>query len=126
MRSSSVVVDTSVFVDYFRGNSDNALAVLILKNSVLLSSVVKLELMAGVEKRQISVVETLCDSLETESGFPDIDLCNSLIKKARGSGLFGGIPDILIIATALENEISLFTYDQKMKRLAKKLGAKLF
>lgn len=120
-----VVVDTSVFIDYLNGDSDDTLAVLTLKNQVLLSPVVRLELIAGVRKTEIKTVERLCNALRPIQSFPLPAECEALLNRARGSGLFGGIPDLLIIADTLRHEAFLFSYDEKMKKLARKLNAKL-
>lgn len=119
-----VVVDTSVFIDYFRGDADDSLAVLTLKNRVLLSPIVRLELMAGVRKKELPVVQKFCNALRQIESFPPPTDCEGLLHQARGSGYFGGISDLLIIADAIRHQALLLTYDSKMKKLAKKLGAK--
>ncbi len=123
--SDLVVVDTSVFIDYLNGDSDDTLAVLTLKNRVLLSPVVRLELIAGVRKTERKIVEQLCNALRPISSFPPPSECEALLNRARGSGLFGGIPDLLIIADVIRHDAFLFSYDKKMKKLARKLNAKI-
>ena len=120
-----VVVDTSVFIQYLRGDSNDALAVLILKNRVLLSPVVRLELMAGVRKSEQKTIERLCNALRKVDAFAPPSECERLLNRARGTGLFGGIPDILIIADALRHRAMLFSYDLRMRKLGGRLGVKL-
>jgi predicted nucleic acid-binding protein len=114
-----------VFIDYLRGDADDAVAVLILKNRVLLSAVVRLELLAGVRKSELKMIERLCNALRQIEHFPSPLVCQQLLARARGSGLLGGIPDLLILADALKHKAPLFTYDQKMIKLARKLGVGL-
>ena len=124
--SRFVVADTSVFIDYLRGNSpDDSLAVLVLANRVLLSPIVRLELLAGVRKAEAPSLERLCNALRPIESFVTPPECERLLRKAKGSGLLGGIPDLLIIADTLRHQAALFTVDGAMKRLAKRLGAKL-
>lgn len=123
--SGLVVADTSVFIDYLRGEADDTLSVLILKNRVLLSPVVRLELLAGVRKKELKSIEKLCNALRPIKQFASPADCEKLLNRARGSGLFGGIPDLLIIADAINHNAHLFSCDEKMNALAKKLGAKL-
>ena len=123
--SGLVVVDTSVFVDYLRGDADDTLSVLTLKNRVLLSPIVRLELLAGVRKKELKTVEKLCNALRLIEEFSSPSECGKLLNRARGSGLFGGIPDLLIIADTIRHRAHLFSYDKRMNALAKKLGAKL-
>ena len=123
--SELVVVDTSVFIQYLRGDADDALAVLTLKNRVLLSPVVRLELLAGVRKKELKTLDRLCNALRPIDSFASPSECEKLLGKARGTGLLGGIPDLLIIADTLRHRALLFTYDQKMKLLGKELGVRL-
>ena len=120
-----VVVDTSVFIEYLRGRSDDSLAVLVLNNQVLLSPVVRLELLAGVRRSEFKALKTLCDALRPIDSFASPDECEKLLHRARGSGLFGGIPDLLILADTLKSGAVLFTYDEKMTKLAKKMKVPL-
>lgn len=123
--SGLVVVDTSVFIKYLRGDGDDTLSVLTLKNRVLLSPVVRLELLAGVRKKELKSIEKLCNALRPVQQFSSPADCEKLLNRARGSGLVGGIPDLLIIADAIRHKAHLFSYDEKMNSLGKKLGAKL-
>ena len=120
-----MIVDTSVFVAYLRGEANDQLAALILNNQVVLSPVVRLELLAGVNKKQSHLLERLFSALHLVDNFPPPKDCEKLLKKAKGSGLFGGIPDLLIIAHAVLNKQILYTYDKKMQTLAKRLGARV-
>lgn len=118
-----VLVDTSVFVTYLRGDSpDDTLSVLVLNNQVLLSPVVRLELLAGVRKSDLKAIEKLCNALRPVDSFAPPEDCEKLLARARGSGLLAGIPDILILADALRYQALLFSYDAKMVKLAQKLG----
>ena len=123
--SDFVVVDTSVFIQYLRGDADDALAVLTLKNRVLLSPVVRLELLAGVRKSELKTINRLCNALRPIQSFAEPTECEKLLNRARGTGLLGGIPDLLIIADALRHRALLFSYDLKMKQLGSKLGVGL-
>jgi len=121
-----VVVDSSVFIEYLRGASDDALAVLTLNNQVLLSPIVRLELLAGVRKTEFKAIEKLCNVLLPIDSFASPKECEKLLIRARGSGLLGGIPDLLILVDVLRYGALLFSYDEKMIKLARRLGAKLF
>ena len=120
-----VVVDTSIFIEYLRGTSDDILAVLTLNNKVLLSPIVRLELLAGVRKTELKVIEKLCNALRPIDSFSSPKECEKLLNRARGSGLLGGIPDLLILTDVLRHDALLFSYDAKMKKLAEKLGLRL-
>ena len=119
--SNLVLVDTSVFVDYLRGSSDDTLSVLILNNQVLLSPVVRLELLSGVRKAEVPQLEKLLNVLVPIESFAIPKICEKLLFKAKGSGLLGGLPDLLILAEALAAKATLFSCDKKLVKLADKL-----
>ena len=120
-----VVIDTSAFIAYFRGDDADLVPLLILQNSVLLSPVVRLELISGVRRSETKAVESVLDGLRHPEDFPPVKECEVLLKRAKGSGLFGGIADLLIIADAHRHKAALYTLDQKMAKLAKLLGVRV-
>jgi len=122
--SNLVIVDTSVFIDYLRGGADDTLSLLILNNQVLLSPVVKLELLSGVGKKDISQLEKLFSVLIPIDSFVEPEFCEKILHKAKGSGLLGGIPDLLILAEVVFHKSILFSIDKKMMKLAEKMKIK--
>jgi predicted nucleic acid-binding protein len=125
-KNSLVVVDTSVFIEYLRGSSEDTLAILTLNNQVLLSPTVRLELYAGVRKKELTILQRLCNALLPIESFATPQECEKLLYRAKGSGLLGGIPDLLILADVVKYDASIFSYDEKMIRLAQKLRIKVF
>lgn len=124
--NANVIVDTCVFIEYLRGDAkDDDLAILITGNHVILSPVVRLELLAGLSKAQSKIIEELFTSLESISLFPEIKFCEKLIYQIKGLGFTASIPDMLILADCLAHKASLFTYDEPMKLIAGKLKIKL-
>ena len=123
--SNLVLVDTSIFIDYLRGAADDTLAILILNNRVLLSPIVRLELLAGVRKSESLILENLLNALRPIKTFASPEECLKLLHRAKGTGLLGGIPDLLILADAVKLKSALFTSDKKLVALAKKLDVRL-
>ncbi len=121
-----VLVDTSVFVEYLRGEEDDTLSVLILNNQVLLSPIVKFELLAGVRKQELSQLERLLSTLVQIDEFNSIKSYEKTLTKAKGSGLLGGLPDLMILTDALVHRAVLFSLDEKMIKLAKRLRVEVF
>ncbi len=119
--SGMVLVDTSVFVDFLRGKTDDVLSVLILNNQVLLSQVVRIELLAGVGKRDAKILSKLLLSLRVIPTFPSPGESVDLLEKVRSKGRYGGFADLLILADAVREKASLLTSDHKMALLAKQL-----
>jgi hypothetical protein len=120
-----VVVDTSVFVRFFRGEPEEILPILIADNRVLLSPVVRLELLAGVRKQEFRTVENLLCGLRIIDTFPTPLEVERMLNKAKGCGLLGGIADLIILSDALRHGSALYTIDDKLKKLAKRLAVEL-
>lgn len=97
------------------------LAPLILAGHVVLSAVVKLELLAGVRKNEARTLEDLLSGLRGPGDFPSTESCNALLKRARGRGLLGGIPDLMILADCKRTGSSLMSLDAKLLKLANEL-----
>ena len=121
-----VVVDTSVLINYLRGDSLPEFEALVLNGEVLLSKVVKLELLSGVRKKEVKSLEILFEGLVELADFASSTLCEKLLNRARGRGLFGGLPDLMILADAVQNQARLFTHDEKQRALAVELRVGLF
>jgi predicted nucleic acid-binding protein len=115
------LVDTSVFVDFFRGDTETDLESLIKEDRVLLSQVVRLEIIKGVTKGETKKISHLLEGLEVLPEFPPAIACNELLLKAKGLGLQGGIADLLILADCYVNQVSLYSNDLKLNRLSKAL-----
>lgn len=124
--NANILVDTCVFIEYLRGNAqDDDLAILVTGNHVLLSPVVRLELLVGLSKAQSKIIEELFTSIENITSFPEINFCEKLVSKIKGFGFTSSIPDMLILADCIRHNASLFTYDEKMKLIASRLKIKL-
>ncbi len=118
---SSLLVDTSCFIAFLRGRDRETLPPLILSGHVVLSAVVKLELLAGVRKDEALILEELLSGLHELSDFPPIEHCQRLLTLARGRGLLGGIPDLMILADCERTKSTLLSADRKLLKLAKEL-----
>ena len=66
--------------------------------------------------------EELCNALLPTESFASSKECKRLLNRAHSSGLWGGIPDLLILADVLRYSARLFTYDEKIIKLARRLG----
>ncbi len=124
MMKDLVLVDTSVFIDYLRGGKDDTLSILILNNQVLLSPVVRLELLAGVRRKELSQLERILNSLIPIEKFRSVLEYEKILFKAKSSGLIGGLPDLFILADTIYSKAILFSIDEKMLNLANKLRIK--
>ncbi len=119
-RSSSapgVLVDTSVFIDFFRGRPVPRFEELLLANAIRLSRFVRLELLQGVrkaERRQLDFVLGGIPTLEMQPGL--FKVAESMLGQLRGSGLTIGTIDLLIGAEARTSGCVLYSLDSVFRK----------
>ncbi len=120
-----VLIDTCVFVDFFRINApiNDQLRVLLSDNRVLLSPFVRLELLFGLRKKDQFAVADLLDSLQPLQLPPEFyGVAETLMPLARTSGISVGLIDFFLAVQALGERCALFTRDKPLLKLARTLG----
>jgi predicted nucleic acid-binding protein len=114
-----VLVDTSVFIDFFRGRPTGPLKHLLRNNAVLLSAYVRLELAQGVRREDAAHIGRLLAALpqipHEARLFPAAE---ELLQTARGSGLNVGTVDLLLCAQARLCRASVLSSDVVFQKLA--------
>lgn len=123
---TSILIDTSCFIEFLRGEDSETVPALILAGKVILSSVVKLELLAEVRKSELLTLDELLSGLAQLEDFPPVDLTQKLLTRARGRGSFGGISDLMILSDCARTGSHLLSSDTKMVKLAQELKIKLW
>lgn len=117
-----ILVDTSVWVEHFRGSSGaETLGELLDANAVLLHPWVLGELvLGGLGPRRRSVVADL-RALPAAPGVPDEEILE-LILDRRLSGRGIGWVDAHLLASALVAASDLWTLDRRLAETARNLG----
>lgn len=126
---SLVLVDTNVFIDFFKKKSikNQDLIKLIDNSNVLLSSYVKLELLLGVRKEERVRLEEILSPLPIfHSDRKLFDVAYSLVPIARRYAFNPGSVDFLIAIQALVSRSKLWTEDKMLQKLAKVLEIDLY
>jgi predicted nucleic acid-binding protein len=126
--SSLILVDTSIFIDFFRtsGSSNDAFKSLLEDGKVALSPFVRLEILSGMKVRERGQIAGLLDALDVLA--IDMNLFHSaelLLPIVRRGGLNAGLVDYFIVIQALSAGMRLFTRDKVMVKLARLLKADL-
>jgi len=128
---ASVLVDTSVWVDYFRkGESQAALLLdlLIKEKTVVLCGIVELELLQGMrpaEKEPLQELLTALPFIETERS--DFQRAGKLLGELRSKGVQIPVTDGIIASLCGRHGLSLLTLDKHFEHVPdiKKLKATL-
>ena len=109
------IVDTSVWIEYFKNNPDVTPFVDqgLLAGTVFMVGPVLSELLQGVKSKK--ELEKLTDCIDAvpfmESRFEDWQLAGLLAYKLRKRGITIPLTDLFIAALSLNSGASLFTYD---------------
>ncbi len=123
-----VLVDTSIWVDYFRsGNSSSDLDALINENLIVINDIILAELVPYLRvRRQITVVKLL-----QEINRIPMQICwDELIEfqvKCLQAGVNGvGIPDLIIAQNAKSNSCKLYSLDKHFRVLSRVIEVELY
>jgi predicted nucleic acid-binding protein len=123
-----ILVDTSIWIDYFKGNQDvSTLNDLIDSNSICTNELILAELIPSMVHKKEEELKKLLEAVKCVSlnivwkeiiFLQSINLANGLNKV--------GIPDLIITQNAIQNNLEIFTKDVHFKIMKSLHGVKLF
>ncbi len=125
----NVLVDTSVWIDYFRsGNKSGKLDTLIDENLVVTNDLILAELLPLLIIRKESNVVKLLKSIKNNIIHLDWDEIIDYQVFFLKSGTTGiGIPDLLIAQNSIQNNIPVYSIDKHFKFMYKaNIGIELY
>jgi predicted nucleic acid-binding protein len=117
----SVLVDSSIWIEYFRGPADaGRLDFLIEENLVVVNDLILAELIPALHlRRQRKLIglmrEIVCPPLEVDWD----DLIQMQIACLKNGVNKVGIPDLMIAQHAIQNHLELYTRDKHFKLIAR-------
>lgn len=124
----AVLVDTSVWIDYFQGGQQSAeLSYLIDENFIVINNLILAELIPFLKlKRQTRVIELLNEikRLPLQVDWDDIIESQWKCLKAGSNGI--GIPDLIIAQNAKANHCEVFSLDKHFQMLSEIIKVKLY
>ncbi len=123
-----VLVDTSVWIDYFRsGLTSSPLDILIDENVIVTNDVVLTELIPFLKvKKQTRVIRLLNDLTKLTLQIDWEEIIGFQTDCLR-SGLNGiGIPDLMIAQNAKQNNCILYSFDKHFKFIEEVISIKLY
>jgi len=126
-----VLVDTSVWVDYFRGDSPPVaakLAALLSEAEVCVPGIVLAELLQGARSdREVSAVEDFLEAFTIVDQGPDSWIkAGRLSRRLRAGGRTVHLIDCYIAVIADENRCAVFTLDRHFREIQAALPLRLF
>ena len=123
----SVLVDSSVWIDYFRsGRHAEHLEALIEENQIATNELILAELVPALQIKRQNGLITLLREIERAPLEPDWDDIIRLQVLCLRHGINAmGIPDLLIVQNALQNDLRLMARDRHFVLLSRHVGLKL-
>lgn len=116
-----IAVDTSVWIDFFRGRSavTEALSELLDRDQVALPIPVRIEVLSGARKAERARLGRLLSALPvlypTDASWARIE---TWVMKGAASGHRFGCADLLIAALAVDHDCALWSLDNDFSRMA--------
>ncbi len=122
----SVIVDTSIWIDYFRSGDDHhRLDILIDENIVVTNDLILAELIPFLKvRKQNKIIELLksISNLQLQIHWGEIIEYQIKCLKKGINGI--GIPDLIIAQNAKQNDCEIYSLDSHFKTLSKVVNIK--
>ena len=122
-----VLVDTSIWIDYFRGGDNSKdLDFLIDENLIVTNDIVLAELIPYLKiKKQAEVIELLHEINKVPLSIHWGEIIEYQVKCLNGGANGVGIPDLIIAQNAKQNNCKVYSLDKHFRLLYKVLKLKL-
>jgi predicted nucleic acid-binding protein len=123
-----VLIDSSVWIDYFRSaNQTDELDHLIDSNLVFVNDLILTELIPFLRlQNQKALIDIIHDveKLPMSIDWEQIQEFQFICLKSGINGI--GIPDLIIVQNAIQNDSVIFSLDTHFKRMQDRLNFKLY
>jgi len=125
---NGVLVDTSVWIDYFKGSSSSTdLDALIDENIVVTNDLILAELIPYLKiKKQIKVIKLLQEINKIPITINWEEIIEFQLKCLRSGANGIGIPDLIIAQNAKTNNLKVCTLDKHFQLLKQVIKIKLY
>lgn len=125
---TGVLVDSSVWIEYFRGHSvKESFENLLDSNQICVNDLILSELIPYlVIKRENKVIELIKGVNKYEIEIDWQEIISFQVKNIKNGLNKIGIPDLLIIQNAMQNDLRLFSMDLHFRHLQKIHGFELY
>ncbi len=123
-----VLVDTSVWIDYFRGSGDSKkLDLLIDENLIVTNEIVLAELLPYLKiKKQTKVIALLYEINKIQLDINWKEIIEFQVKWLESGANGIGIPDLIIAQNAKQNGCKVYSLDKHFRLLNQVLNIDLY
>jgi len=123
-----VLVDTSIWIDYFRGGDNSKdLDFLIDENLIITNDIILAELIPYLKiKKQTKLIKLLHEVNKLPLEIRWEEIIEYQVKCLKGGANGVGIPDLLIAQNAKQNRCKVYSLDKHFRLLNQVLKVKLY
>ncbi len=123
----AVLVDTSIWIDYFRGgNNSGDLDFLVDENLIVINDIILAELIPYLKiKKQTNVIKLLQEIDRIPLDIRWDEIIEYQVKCLRGGANGVGIPDLIIAQSARQNNCKVYSLDKHFRLLNQVLKVQL-
>ncbi|MES9858830.1 MAG: PIN domain-containing protein [Sedimenticola sp.] len=124
----SVLVDTSIWIDYFRGSTGvSKLDALIDENIVVINDIILAELIPFLKiKKQTKVIELLQEINQVPLQINWKEIIEYQVRCLKNGANGVGITDLIIAQNAISNNCKIYSFDKHFLLLSKVINVDLF
>lgn len=123
----SVLVDSSVWIEYFRGGTDGTLDHLIDENLIVVNDLILAEILPALHmRRQRKLIGILKEIIRHPIHVDWDEIVQTQITCLRNGIDKVGIPDLIIAQHTIQNELKLLTHDGHFERLSHHVPLSLY
>ncbi len=122
-----VLVDTSIWIDYFRGSGNSKdMEFLIDENLIIINDIILAELIPYLKiKKQTKVVKLLYEITRIPLNIHWEEIIEFQLKCLKSGANGVGIPDLIIAQNAKQNNCKIYSLDKHFRLLNKILKVNL-
>ncbi len=123
-----VLVDTSIWIDYFReGDNSKGLDYLIDENIIAINDIILAELVPYLKiKKQMKVIKLLHEINRVPLVIGWDEIIEFQVKCLKGGANGVGIPDLIIAQNAKQNGCKVYSLDKHFRLLSEVLNVRLY
>ncbi|MDQ7015439.1 MAG: PIN domain-containing protein [Gammaproteobacteria bacterium] len=124
----AVLVDTSIWIDYFRsGNNSQNLEYLLDENLVVINDVILAELIPYLKlKKQSKVIKLLNEINRIPLNVLWHEIIDFQVQCLRNGANGVGIPDLIIAQSAKQNSVQIYSLDKHFRLLRDVISIELY
>jgi len=125
---SKILVDSSVWISFFKGNEEGRLLFPLLDtNQACVNDLILAELTPSlIHKKEVTLVGLLKSIEKTETDIDWEEIIRIQTVNLKNGLNRVGISDLIIAQNAIQNQVRLFSFDKHFEIMKRNIGLKLY